>query len=582
MLAQRTYWIQTKTNSSLDSMDDEEQAALVSIMRNLAGFCGINILTYSIDSGDLSMLVSCPAREHHLRFFEDTEGELSGSGRRRLLQHLRNLYTEKHILSLEEDILYHEELGENTEPLLERYTRRIGIPRKFAEGVNEAFTRWMKKNRPQLFQQIEGRVCRKGINQTYIEQLLKQRNIAEQMDRQALLYDDGSDPRVHWCGFADALRGDEDALDGLRELMRSPANNAQDIVDLGYGSKRQRTKPPVGLSDAKSKKRRSITKPRPERARIRDTPIGLGSTNVQTPPEPPATMGKGVKFAFLAVFLMIVGSVTAVAVKEWRSFKASKSDTAEMAQKEAVAQAKQELQAQQQSKQAAFNDLLYEPEARQLAEDFAKNGDPTIRLKMSRNPELTIKHMADYSEDALSLKAAEVTFMDVVYLGGIMAARFIAKFERGEPRLVCVVATTDGLRVDWDCYARHNTAAWEKLLQGTSKSAELRVFAERSDYYNFEFRDDSKWISYTIKSPDHDHIFYAYAPRGTTTAKLLDAAMPDGQIGKNVQLTVQVSAGGGDPKWKQLVIDRVYAFGWVRPEDDIEDTFRSKVHALAQ
>ena len=121
---------------------------MVSIMRNLSRFCGITVLTYSIESGNLSMLVSCPAREHHMEYFQDGENEPTGSGMERLFQHLRKLYTSSHVEGLAAEYQSLTQRGEDTQSFWERCTRRIGTPRKFAEGINEAFARWVKKKPP--------------------------------------------------------------------------------------------------------------------------------------------------------------------------------------------------------------------------------------------------------------------------------------------------------------------------------------------------------------------------------------------------------------------------------------------------
>lgn len=589
MIAQKTYWIQTKMSKSFSTMDDEECAALVSAMRDMARFCGVNILTYRIGSARLSMLVSCPARAHHLKFFEDWEDESPGSGLDRLFEHLHKQYSRSYVQELAEKLESMRNQGKNTLPILERYTGRLGIPKKFAEGVSMAFTRWVRENRPQLYKDIEGNVCRKGITQTIVDQLQKQRDIASRMDSEAVHHDDGEQPREYWCGYADALRGDEDALDGLRELMKSPANNAQDIKDLGYCEK------PVTIKADKTKSRSSSSRSKKSSSRTRKSSASrsqkswFGKPGEQEAPaaaEPYQLSGKYVKYGVITILLAAFALGVFVIGKDWLKGRlmswAGDSNTSNNSAQQVTVEAQQQAKKATELDLAEVTSLLYEPEARQLAEDFGKSGDPASRLKMSRNPELTAKRMSEYSAEALEVRAAEVAFMDVVDLGGIMAARFLAKFESGQSRLICVVPTPEGLRVDWDCYARYNTAAWPKLLEGTVKSAELRVFAKRLDYYTFDYRDESKWISFELKNADHDQTLYAYASRGTTTAKLLEAAMPSAASGKNVQLTLRVSASGSGHKWKQFTIDRLYAFGWVRPEQDIEDSYRSKIHELVK
>ena len=596
MLAQKTYWIETKTSRAYESMDEEEHAALVSIMRSLASFCGINVLTYQIKSGNLSMLVSCPSREHHLEYFQDREDEPAGSGIQRLFKHLRKLYTQSHIDALAaeyESLLRH---NEDTQEFWERCTRRIGTPRKFAEGINEAFARWIKKNRPQLYESLEGKVCRKDISQTYVEQLLKQRDVAFNMDEDAILHDDGSESRKYWCGYADALRGDEDALDGLREIMRSVASSTEEIKDLGYGNQRAyySTKRESRISPARQKSSRSGAR-RGRKKPSHDTDLLAEhiAPEVSAPPKPMSHSSK-LKLMSVAVFLLIIicGVGAIIAFNEWRQYQASKGalelaepeltreDISEKESSSEKAEPENTAANLEKDKRAQIKAQLYEPEARQLANDFGMSTNPQVRLSMCRNLDQIKKRLDRYSENILSEAATNVEFKDVVDLGGIMAARFVAIFPDKKSRLICVVSTDDGLRVDLDCYARYNNLAIPELLSGDTKSAELRIFVERSNYYNFSFKDDVNWSSFALKSPDSDEIIYAYCRKAATTGKLLDAATSRLAPGGRLQLTLQISSSEDSHKRKQFTIDRVYAFGWVRAKKDIEDVYRSKLKSI--
>jgi hypothetical protein len=584
MIAQKTYLIETKMSKSFNTMDAEEYAALVSAMRNLARFCGMNILTYHINSAKLSMLVSCPARDHHLRFFEDWENESRGSGLNRLYQHLHSQYSHSYVKELANKLETMRNQGKNTLPVIERYTGRIGIPKKFAEAVGVAFTRWIKENRPQMYQDLRGNICRKGITLAFVDQLQKQRDLAISMDWDAVHYDDGEEPREYWCGYADALRGDEDALDGLRELVKSPASSAQEIKELGYCDEPLSTKGSRAKPRARPSRRKKTTVRTGEGSESRVQKSWIGKAEE---PETPETLeayqlsGKWLKYGLVGVFIAVAAVGVFVIGKNWNKGMVEENSGNNIPQQQ-LAEVEQQKKKEEELVLTEITSLLYQPEARQLAQDFAKSGDPTARLKMSRNPQQTSSRMVEYSVEALELRATEVDFMDVVDLGGIMAARSVAKFDNSLSRLICVVPTLDGLRVDWDCYARYNSKAWPKLIDGSLKSAELRVFAKRSDYYNFEYRDESKWIGFELLSPDSDQPLYAYAARGTTTAKLLGAALPVVGSGKSIQLTVRLSSGGGDHKWKQFTIDRLLAFGWVIPEQDIEHSYRSTIHELVK
>lgn len=597
MFAQKAYWLEIKTSRSYESMDDEEHAALVSCMRNLAAFCGINILTYRIKSGNLSMLVSCPSREHHLAYFKDSADEPPGSGMLRLFEHLRKIYTASHVESLTNEYESLKRHNEDTQPFWERYTRRIGTPRKFAEGINEAFARWIKKNRPQLYESLEGKVCRKDINQTYLDQLQKQRDVAFSMDEEAILYDDGSAPQKYWSGYADAMRGNEDALDGLRELMRSSAKNAAEIKELGYGNQRAHYSA-KNVGDLPRKRQKPSSSKRDFSKKNTGREIDQLAEHIpavsSTPPQPMSRASKLKFMSVVVVCLIVVCSIgVVIAIKEWRKYQQN-TQTFDAVNAElmlAPTTKNEPLSTEEQKsiqtevdlakeKRAQIISKLYEPEARQLARDFGMSTNPDVKLSMCRYKDQISKRLDHYPKQILTEAATEVTFMDVADLGGIMAARFVAKFPNNKSRLICVVSTENGLRVDWDCYARYNCLAIPLLLKGDVESAEIRVFVERSDYYNFSYRDDAKWSSFILKSPDSEELIYAYSQKQTTTGKLLDAALSPMNRGKSVQMTLQVSSQKDSHKRKQFTIDRIYAFGWLKAEKDIEDTYRAKLESI--
>ena len=73
----------------------------------------------------------------------------------------------------------------------------------------------------------------------------------------------------------------------------------------------------------------------------------------------------------------------------------------------------------------------------------------------------------------------------------------------GGRRLLYVVGTDEGPRVDWDAYVRYGTAAWELFLQGEVAEATVRVFPSASDYFDGSFKDREKWSAYALKSPEH-------------------------------------------------------------------------------
>ena len=100
--------------------------------------------------------------------------------------------------------------------------------------------------------------------------------------------------------------------------------------------------------------------------------------------------------------------------------------------------------------------------------------------------------------------------------------QFVARFENGDRRLISVVKTREGELIDWDAFARYGTACWDDIMNGKVQTATVRVFLQKTNYYNFAYSDDEKWASYRLSSPDLDSELTAYAAIGTRTHGILD------------------------------------------------------------
>ncbi|HCC20722.1 MAG TPA: hypothetical protein DEP88_05685, partial [Verrucomicrobiales bacterium] len=130
---------------------------------------------------------------------------------------------------------------------------------------------------------------------------------------------------------------------------------------------------------------------------------------------------------------------------------------------------------------------LASPEAYELAKKFAMSSDPNERLKMSRNPEQTKKHLPDYPAQAIDVPAERIDRGKILRSSDIVFRAFPAIFSDGSRRVICVLITDDGLRVDWDSYAFYGTATWPELLSGERKTADIRALASQRSYYNSRF-----------------------------------------------------------------------------------------------
>jgi hypothetical protein len=211
--------------------------------------------------------------------------------------------------------------------------------------------------------------------------------------------------------------------------------------------------------------------------------------------------------------------------------------------------------------------------AREVARLFLEAPTEKDRLKWARDLPGLRGRTKNFPDEAVALPVVfeELTPMGKVEAtGGFEFNQFAVRMPGGSMRLVCVVWTDDGLRVDWDSFARYSTADWDALLSGGVEEAELRVFIRPVEYYLGDFADDSRWQSFEMVSPDWPQSLYAYAAKGSPTAAVLaDMVRSAPHFGR---VTVRVKAGT-EPERRQVEIAKLLGTCWVQGEDDPEEAY---------
>ncbi|MGJ8644077.1 MAG: hypothetical protein ACSHX9_11755 [Luteolibacter sp.] len=150
----------------------------------------------------------------------------------------------------------------------------------------------------------------------------------------------------------------------------------------------------------------------------------------------------------------------------------------------------------------------------------------------------------------------------VEYKDGFAAVTFLTADQQS--KTMAFSETEEGLKIDWDSWAGWSELSWDELVaEKPTKPVLVRVFSKPVPYYNFDFSDDSEWVSYRLISPDNEHMLYGYAKRGS----LLDEQLrpPDPEI--TTRVTLKISFPEGSVSSSQVKIDELLVEGWVLPED---------------
>ena len=201
--------------------------------------------------------------------------------------------------------------------------------------------------------------------------------------------------------------------------------------------------------------------------------------------------------------------------------------------------------------------------AEELAHAFIEETNVEKRLSYALNPEGVRGHLTSYTEQARSHPAQELKAMGHSEHGGRAVSSFAVKFADGSFRMLSIVQTDDGTKVDWDSYARYCSASWEDLFSGGAEEAEVRVFARPGDYYVGHFRDRGQWTCFKLETPDCDRSIYAYAPAGSDLSKRMQAyVMKSRNFRQHMTLKIRTEAESG--KEGQFVIEELLAMGWVK------------------
>lgn len=197
-----------------------------------------------------------------------------------------------------------------------------------------------------------------------------------------------------------------------------------------------------------------------------------------------------------------------------------------------------------------------------VAENFTRATTQAERLKWVRQPTEVEAAVLKFfsSANVTHQMGAKLEALGPASTGELIYERFGVKMADGTPRILSVVPTAAGARVDFKAYARYDSVPWEALLSGQAKEAgEMRIFIEKGDYYNFDFKHEVRWQSFIATSPDLEAPVWLYLARTDPTFKRLEMA----SLARPVPVTVALRALGDSHLRRQFEIAAFHGAGWV-------------------
>lgn len=210
--------------------------------------------------------------------------------------------------------------------------------------------------------------------------------------------------------------------------------------------------------------------------------------------------------------------------------------------------------------------------AEAVARAFLKESDPSKRMRWVRNAEEVKARLTEYPEEARAGIGEIEKMLGHQGDGANPITAFVVAFPSGNVRLLEVVGTADGPRVDWDAYARYGTASWEDLWSGKVERAVVRVFCEPSSELSATFEDD-KWTCFRLSSPDLPQTALGFAEVGSVREEIMKKViLGTPNYRQRFVLEIVRREGKDEPHFE---ITRCLAVGWIQGEHDLEKIWES-------
>jgi putative transposase len=217
------YHVMSRTCGGDFLFGTEDKEAFKKIMRRMARFSGVKILTYCVMDNHFHILTRVPAKEKFLSQFDDQPHETEGSGEERLMQHLSILYSESYVTRVRAELAWMREhqMEDDVEKFLQKYKHRFCNLSLFVKELKERFSRWFNKKHER-----RGTLWMDRFKSVLVEDGEALQTMATYIDLnpvRAGLVEDPKDYR--WCGYAEAVGGSKQARRGLCQVMGKPMDS---------------------------------------------------------------------------------------------------------------------------------------------------------------------------------------------------------------------------------------------------------------------------------------------------------------------------------------------------------------------
>jgi len=191
--------------------DDAAKRMFFQIMMSQAAFTGVEILTYCIMSNHFHILLRVPERpEPETLPEEEVLCRLGKIWNKNNVEKLKATFANMREISVEGDVLVEREL--------DRFRRRMFDLSEFMKDLKQRFSTWFNQTNDR-----KGTLFEERFKSVIVQDGQALRMMAAYIDLNPVRAGIVNDPADYlWCGYAQAVGGNQDRRRGLRTIMTDP------------------------------------------------------------------------------------------------------------------------------------------------------------------------------------------------------------------------------------------------------------------------------------------------------------------------------------------------------------------------
>lgn len=189
-------------------------------------------------------------------------------------------------------------------------------------------------------------------------------------------------------------------------------------------------------------------------------------------------------------------------------------------------------------------------------------------LKHVRHAERVGPMMLDhYTRNPLQAsEVVSVVDMNPLMIGTHAGFRVVlTKMSNGvDGKLVVEVMSPVDAKVDWETHVCAQPMDWERFVKDRPAGyrGDFRVYAEREDFYNYEFADSTKYQAFKLTTLHSYEVIYGYAPRDGQAFRVIDQLLVQNNDQK-VPVLLRLHLQDGLQSKSGVLIEDIIAPRWL-------------------